>query len=279
MKKLLSLILALAMIFCLCACGEGSTSASGSSATNDSSSGIKAPSSISTASPDTAETTSAEPAEKEAKSDGLTIEEAVIFDQGDIKITAKSIDTDGMFGPEIKLLIENNSSTDITVQSRNASVNGYMIETMLSADVAAGKKVNDELVFMNSDLETAGISTIADVEFSFHIFNSDTWDTIIDSDMISIQTSAAANYEYTFDDSGFLVYDDNGVQIVVKGLSETDSWLGPEIIVYMSNTGTRNATIQVRDVSVNGFMVETIFSSDIIPGKHAIPILLMSVSL
>ena len=75
-------------------------------------------------------------------------------------------------GPAIKLLIENNNETGYTVQAWGASVNGYMVETMLSSDVAACKKANDELVFMDSDLEAAGITTIADVEFYFHIFLS-----------------------------------------------------------------------------------------------------------
>ena len=162
----------------------------------------------------------------------------------------------GFFGPEIKLLIENGSEKSVTVQSRNTSVNGYMIEPMLSADVAAGKKANDTLTLTQSDLDAAGITTIADIELSFHIFDSESWDTIIDSDPIRIETSAADGFEYLYDDSGDLVYNENGVEIVVKGLSEDGSWLGPSIVVYIKNTGDKNVTVQARDVSINDFMKE-----------------------
>lgn len=199
-----------------------------------------------------------------------TINEVVLVDMADIKITAKELSNDGLFGAELKILIENNSTYDLTVQARNASVNGYMIETMLSADVAAGKKANDELIFSATELEACGIETIADIEFAFHIFNTEDWNTYLDTDLIQVKTSAADSYVYTYDDSGMTVYDENKLKIVAKGISEEDSFFGPGLILYMYNSGDRSVSIQTRDVSINGFMVESIFSVDIMPGKHAV---------
>ena len=198
----------------------------------------------------------------------VTIEEAVLLDEADIKITAKGFEADGFLGPELKLLIENNSQIALTVQVRSSSVNGYMIETMLSADVAAGKKANDELTFMKSDLEAAGITTIADMEFYFHVFNSETWDTYLDSESVIIKTSAAEGFVYEYDNSGDLVFNENGVEIVVKGLSE--ELMGPCVVVYIRNASQKDICVQTRDVSINGFMVDAIFSSEVAVGKHAV---------
>lgn len=199
-----------------------------------------------------------------------SIEETVLLDQDGIKITAKKLNVDGTFGPEIKLLIENNRAEAVTIQTRNASVNGYMVETMMSTDIAPGKKANDTLDIMNSDLERAGITTIADIEFIFHVFDSDTWDTIFDSDSVRIEASAAEGFSYTFDNSGEPVYNENGLEIVVKGLSDENSWLGPSVLVYLSNTSDRDITVQARDVSINGFMMDPFFSCDLLAGKHAV---------
>ncbi len=256
--KTISLILVLAL-FAFMSMGSGSSD-------------VKTPSSVSSGD----QSTASKPSDNAIASDTspsvpeVTIEEAVVFDQGGIKITAKSFNPKGTFGPEIKMLIENDSAKPITVQSRNTSVNGYMIETMMSADVAAGKKANDSLTLLQSDLETAGITTVADIEFSFHIFDSDTWDTIVDSDVVRVETSAAEGFTYTYDDSGNQVYNDKGVEIVVKGLSESGSWLGPAVVVYIYNFGSRDITVQARDVSINGFMVDSIFSCDVVANKHAI---------
>lgn len=208
---------------------------------------------------------------KDAKDTAELLEEQVVLDENGIKITVKGLDKDGsIFGPEVKLLIENESGKDITVQARNISVNGYMVEDMFSADVVNGKKANDELTIMESSLEKAGISTIADIEFSFHVFETHSFDSLFDSDIIQLKTSAADSYEYTFDDSGDVVYDEGGVKIVVKGLSDSDSIFGPGIIVYAENNSDKDVTVQVRDVSVNGFMVDPIFSADVAAGKHAV---------
>ncbi len=260
--KTISLILVLTL-FAVMAIGCDS----GSSGAND----IKTPSIVTSGGQDAA----SKPAESavahssSSSDQEITIDEAVLFDQGGIRITAKSFNANGTLGPEVKLLIENDSEKSITVQSRNISVNGYMVESMMSADVASGKKANDTLTLMRSDLETAGITTISDIEFSFHIFDSETWDTIVDSEMVRIETSAAEGFIYSFDDSGNQVYNENGVEIVVKGLSESGSWIGPAVVVYIYNSGDRDFTVQARDVSINGFMVDTLFSSDVVAGKHA----------
>lgn len=198
----------------------------------------------------------------------VTIEETVLLDEADVKITAKKLE-DGFLGPKLKLLIENNSGKNLTFQDRGTSVNGYMIDALLSADVASGKKTNDEITFSQSALDICGIKTIADMEISFHIYDDD-WETYLDSAPIVLKTSAADGYTYVFDDSGSAAYDAGGIKIVIKGLSDEDSLLGKEIVVYIDNESGRNITVQNRDLSVNGFMNGASFSCDVSAGKHAV---------
>ena len=83
-------------------------------------------------------------------------------------------------------MIENNSSKAITVQTRDESINGFMVSGIMSDDVQPGKKANAELTYYNSTLEENGIGNIESLEFSFHIFDEETWKTIDDSKMIKI---------------------------------------------------------------------------------------------
>lgn len=217
----------------------------------------------------------AAPAEVKAENTSVSgagsafIEEQVLLDADDIRITATGLE-DGLFGTELKLLIENDSAQSVTVQARNASVNGYMVDTMMSADVAPGKKSNDSLTFTTAGLKECGIEAVAAMEFSFHIFNTESWDTIADTDRIKVDTSIAEGYVQNYDDSGNVLVDANGIKIVGKGLSADGSFFGPGVILYIENNSDKNVTIQVRDVSVNGFMVESSMSEDVIAGKKAI---------
>lgn len=230
-------------------------------------------SSVSAGESSSEETTAAEAeaAETEAAAEAadVSVDEQVLLDANDIKITATGME-DGFIGTELKLLIENNSAQPITVQARNANVNGYMVDTVMSADVAAGKKANDSLTFTTSGLKECGIDNVAAMEFCFHIFNADTWEDILDTDVIHVDTSVAEGYVQNYDDSGTALVDTNGIKIVGKGLSKDDSFFGPGVILYIENNSDQDATIQVRDVSVNGFMVESSMSEDVVAGKKAI---------
>ncbi len=198
------------------------------------------------------------------------VEEMVLVDEVGVKITAKSLNVDGIFGAELKLLLENNSGKDLTFQCRNSSVNGYMVENLMSVDVANGKKANDSVTFSASDLELCGIEVIADMELSFHIFTADDWETYLDTQPVQIKTSIADTYTYAFDDSGEVAYTAKDMKIVIKGLTENGSIFGPGVVVYIENNNEKNVTVQAQNVSVNGFMVESIFSCEIASGKRAV---------
>lgn len=125
---------------------------------------------------------------KEEKSEAI-IEKQVVFDQDGIVITATGIELNGSFmGHEVKFLIENNTEKNLVVQARDVSVNGYMVFTSMSAEVSSGKKINDSLTIDIDSLEESGIEDIEYIDFSFHIFNDDSWDDSIDTEMIHIET-------------------------------------------------------------------------------------------
>ena len=112
----------------------------------------------------------------------------VLVDADGVKIVGKGLSADGSFwGPGVILYIENNTEKDITVQVRDVSVNGFMVESSMSEDVVAGKKALSAVQFFSSDLESNSITDITDVELYFHIFELSTMDTVFDSDVIKIQ--------------------------------------------------------------------------------------------
>lgn len=260
MKKYTIIIFALILTLSLAACGTPSSD-------ND-----KLPVSTNATTPvpsGSSSATDAAPVETTvAPAANVILDEQVIFEKDGIRITVKSLVMDEFWGPGIKVLIENDSTQNITVQTRNCSVNGLMLEPMFSCDVAAGKKANDTMQFMNSDLDDAQISVIANIEFLLHIFNSDTWDDIVVSDIITLNTSAV-NYTQVYNDSGFVAYDSSGIKIVIQKLNSEDSFWGSDVYVYVENNTSANITVQARDVSIDGFMVDPMFSCDVAAGKKA----------
>ena len=240
-KRMFTLILSAALALSLTACGEPTQTpieGGGSGA-------------VSQSEPQPAET-------------AVTITpDTVLMDEGGLVITAKEFVVDELWGPGVKVLVENKSDKNLSVSCNSMSVNGYMVSDLLFvSNVAAGKKANETLFFSQDDLKKAGITTVADVRVSFHVYDSDSYSGVCDTDEIQLKTSAFGTVEQPAKDDGKELYNQNGVRIVGKYVEE-DSFWGAGVLLFMENTTDQDVIIQCDDMSINGFMVDPLFSSTV----------------
>ena len=215
-----------------------------------------------------AETSYAGASEAEQETQDVTLVETVLFDQDGIRITATGLSADSLFGPELNLLVENDSVQNIVVQPNYCMVNGYMMDGLLSADVAAGKKANDTLDFLSNVLARCGIETITDIELDLVISDGDSWQTLYETGPVTLQTSAAGQYTQTYDDSGEEIYNQNDIRVVAKSVN--DELFGMGIKFYLENNTDRAVIVNADNVSVNGYMMTDLFYSDLAPHSHAV---------
>ena len=198
----------------------------------------------------------------------ITVAETGLYEADGVKVTATGYE-DGWMGPEIKILVENDSSKNVLVTSASVSANGYMMPTAaLYAEVAAGKKANESLTLMSSELDQCGIETLAEMQFYLQIQDPETWETIKTTDLITLATSATG-YTQPVDDSGDVLYNENGYKVVCKGLKQDIIWDGT-VVFYMENNSNKAVSIYAENVSVNGFMQEVGLWSDLRPGTKMI---------
>ncbi len=111
----------------------------------------------------------------------------LLLDENGLKITYKSVDYEGIFGPDVKLLIENDSEKPLMIQAENCSVNGFMLNPTFSSEVASGKKMNTDLSFDSSDLEENGITEIETIELVFRIYNADDWTDVYKTEIVTFE--------------------------------------------------------------------------------------------
>ena len=198
----------------------------------------------------------------------ITVAETVLYEADGVKVTATGYE-DGWMGPEIKILVENDSSKNVLVTSASVSANGYMMPSAaLYAEVAAGKKANETLTIMSSELDQSGIEMLAELQFYLQIQDPETWETITTSDLLTLTTSAAP-YEQPVDDSGDVLYDSDGIRIICKGLKQDIIWDGT-VVFYIENNSGKEISIYAENVSVNGFMQDVGLWSDLRPGTKII---------
>lgn len=210
-----------------------------------------------------------QPAESGNGAGSVSIEEQVLLDQDGILITATEYVSDSIWGDGIRLLLENNSDRTVTVGCKALIVNHYMITDLFSSEVAAGKKANEVMYLSSSELKAAGIDTVGQVEVYFQIFDSESFDTILESDCVTIKTSGFEEMDTTPDDLGTELYQADGIRIVGKTVDE-DSFWGTAMLLYCENTSGRNVGISVEEMSVNGFMMNPLFSTTVYDGKMSL---------
>jgi hypothetical protein len=205
--------------------------------------------------------------DKKEKTD-VKIEKTVVYDAHDIKITAEEYTTDSILGEGIKFLLENNSKKSVSISTEAVIVNNYMISDMFYETVAAGKKAYETMNLLSSDMKAAGITNVGQIEVYFHIYDSDTYKTIDDSECILIKTNLYDKMDTTVDNTGKTLYEKDGIKIIGKYVDESSFW-GAAVMLYCENNSGQKVRISVDDLSVNGFMVSSFFSQTVYDGKMA----------
>lgn len=215
----------------------------------------------------------------EQKNEVATISEQVCFDHDGVKVTAKSITDDSIWGTGIKFLVENNSGKDYSVSTSEVIVNNCMITSLFSCQVAAGKKANDTLYLSSSELKAAGIDNIGQIEIYFYVYDSSSYTTVYEAECTTIKTSLFDKMDTTVNDAGHELYNKDGIRIVGKYVDENTFW-GSSVLLYVENKTNQNITVSCDDMSINGFMVTALLSSTVYSGKYAIDdITILSTSL
>ncbi|NLB42097.1 MAG: hypothetical protein GX815_07510 [Clostridiales bacterium] len=111
-----------------------------------------------------------------------------LFNQDGVRIIGRYVEEDSFWGAGVLLFIENNYDEDIIVQCDNMSINGFMVTPLFSSTVNSGRMALDDITILSSDLEDNDIEVIEDIELIFNILNSNTYETIVDTDPISFST-------------------------------------------------------------------------------------------
>ena len=197
-----------------------------------------------------------------------SIEKTVLLDKDGIRVTATGLTEEEWMGPEISVLIENNTDRPITVQALDVSINGIMVSPLFFCDVAAGKKSNETIDFYQNDLDNMGISTIQSIELKLEALDSDDWESIVTSDVVTLRTDAPEQQQ-VLDTSGTPALNQDGLEVTVRGVKAGDSTWGPEIQLLLQNQTGRDIIVQLDDFSINGYMVSPLFSVNIKDGKVA----------
>lgn len=200
-----------------------------------------------------------------------SFEEIVVIDNEVCCVKITEIDPDNFWGYTLKAYFENKSSDKTYMFSvESASINGVMCDPFFATEVAAGKKSNDEINFDVEELEMNGVGEISDIEITFRVYDSDDWT----ADDVAHQTvhvypqgkDKATKFERESKNTDEIIVDENDITVIVTGYEYDDIW-GYTMSLYLVNNTDKNVMVTVDDVSVNGYMLDPFWATELAPGK------------
>lgn len=270
-KKCLAVILVLALVLSMYGCGSSDKSKDDKE-TNNKVEATNAPADTETT--DSKEDPSETPEETpdESKDDSSTsgaalpVENSVVFDQDGLKVTTLSLGEDDYGDQVVNMKLENNSDKNVSFMVEDVSVNGFMVSTLFFVEVNAGSSTEDVLTIYTSELEESGIQEIADIELKLYAIDPESYETVSETDIISLTTGSSDSGAQAYDTSGEVVYDENGIKVVAQYLQDDDLY-DKVLIFYVENNSDAEVGVTNLDVTLNGITADAALYSLVAKGK------------
>lgn len=262
MKRIAALLLVFTVLLSLAACGEKTTN-------NDSGTIVT----ITSNNADQTTASQEEPTKDEKAENEITFTEMVAIDNEECTIKITGIEPDNLWGYTIKALLENKSADKTYMFSvETAAINGVQCDPFFAAEVAAGKKSNEDICFIGNELKENGITEYTDIELTFRVYDSNDWTAdAVAKDTIHIYPygeDKVVNYVRETQASDNVIIDNDYVTVIVTGYEEDELW-GYTVNLFLVNKTDKNVMFSVNEASVNGFMADPFYATFVSAGKCA----------
>ena len=186
----------------------------------------------------------------------------VVYDENGIKITITGFEFSA-HGFSIPALIENNSDRNVMVETDQFSCNGYMFGSGISAFLKPGTESVQSFSFANWQLEVQGITQLHNIQFIVNVEDSDTWDVIDTSELLTLNFTE--DFTPTYDYSGTEIYNQDGVRVICRGAGSA-SWNNGTVYFFIENNSGRNITVSGGWIKINGIATSSGFSGSLRDG-------------
>ncbi len=170
---------------------------------------------------------------------------------------------------KIGFYLKNETDTPVRVGTANFSINGFMCTDGLFCEVLANSEQTSTLEISNEWFGKMEIAVIEDMEFVVKVYDINN-NEIKQSDILKVKTNAPFTYRQKYDDSGFEIYNENGVKISARLLQKSAHSNDLELVFYAENDTDSAISVMSYDVFVNEIPIEPLFVISVGAGKKAV---------
>ena len=191
-----------------------------------------------------------------------------VFSNDTLTVSTDSLDSDSD-NTYLFLNLENKSQKDLYLVCEAASINGIILDCNANMEIAAGEKLCTPLSFTNTDLNTAGIHTVASLTFKLSVYDMESSEELFETDTVNVSTDKADGFVQDLNLDGQQLYDANNIQLIAKGAT-LDSDNSPVVVIFAVNHSAKDISLSGEIVGKSADTCETSYSYEIPAGMAAL---------
>lgn len=193
-------------------------------------------------------------------------ENEIIIDNELIKISITRLSEKNDYGnKEINIEIENKTNTDINVNFTDVSVNGLMGELYFGCNITANKKTREILEFSNEEIDK-----LVNLEGFIYVYDANTYTPMDNYSFSALKNENVKEVEES--KNGKVLIENDYIKVLYLGKRIKDGYL-PGIKLEIINKTEDFLFITSADVSVDGYMSDSVLGCEVVGRKIARPIL------
>ena len=214
-----------------------------------------------------------------------TVEETVLLERDDVKITLTGIRTDDYGDPELCLTMENGTEETLNADVGELYVNTYAVSSGAyipvkeenytfydSATVPAGE-TRDFFIGL-SGIRDCGLAAVREIELSMNAFtvteqeDYTEYEEFAFGEPVLIRTDLY-DESVSYDLEGTVIYEGDGLKVLVCK-AENSEYGGPQISIFAYNSGSEDAELELAELKLDGESVEAYFGMTVAAGKRRV---------
>lgn len=272
MKRITMILLAIVMLFSLTACGEFAIPGSSNQKTPFQSESHNNNKETSKPKDNDNNRQTPSPSKKpdNPEKNEFNFTEVVAVDNEECSIKITGIKLDSFFDLTLKVLFVNKSAEKKYMYSvKNAAINGIQQKTWFATEVPAGKKSNNSIIFLDNTLKKNNIVDYTDIELTFIVYDSnDILAEYVADETVHIYPygkDKAVKFQRASQPNDNVIIDNEYVTVIVTGYEQNSEHFAVQLFIV--NKTDQNITFSVRDTSLNGFMADPFYATEVRAGK------------
>ena len=198
----------------------------------------------------------------------------VLVDREDLYFAIRDVKEDSVLGYSWQVYVENRTAKNLMFSFEKVAVNGVMCDPYWAEVIAAGKKGNCEIIWLQDSLTQRQIADIRKVEFTLNIYNDDDYtEAPLMHDPFTVYPSGQDTPSFTPDRrtpaaSDHVLVDNDNCTVTVTGFDPGNSW-GYVMHLYIVNKTDQDLVFSAQNTSLNDTTCDTYWAEIVTAGNAA----------